>query len=91
MPEDGSSSVLYSMAVSRHDYGLSCIVLGTMFLADVFQIHDTVLFTCNLAFLALALPKWYREVGRFITSSQPRRLYKRHSEPSPQRRWVIRW
>jgi phosphatidylglycerophosphate synthase len=68
MQDEGSSSALYSLAVIPTDYGLLCIVLGTMFAADFFRAVYTFLFVCNLGFMTLALPKWYREVGRLATS-----------------------
>jgi phosphatidylglycerophosphate synthase len=60
-----TSSPLYSLAVIPTDYGLLCVVLGTMFLSEFFRAIYTALFVCNLGFMMLALPKWYREVGRF--------------------------
>ena len=39
-------------------------MLGTMFASTIFTTLYTLLFACNLGFLVLALPKWYREVGR---------------------------
>ena len=65
MKEDGSSSWLYSFAVSPTDYGLLCLVLGLMFWSDGFATVYTFLFVANTAFMALALPKWYREVCSF--------------------------
>lgn len=65
MKEDGSSSWLYSFAVSPTDYGLLCLVLGLMFWSDGFAAVYTFLFVANAAFMALALPKWYREVCSF--------------------------
>lgn len=63
MAGDGSSSVAYSLAILPIDYGTVCIVLGTMAAASFFAAAYTFLFACNLAFLLMALPKWYREVG----------------------------
>ena len=60
---DGSSSVLYSLAVLPTDYGLLCLVLGLMFWTQGFLVLYSFLMVANAGFLALALPKWYREVS----------------------------
>jgi hypothetical protein len=65
MPDGSPASVLYSMMVIPSDYGLLCVVLGTMCVESFFRGAYTVLFACNLALLVLALPKRYREVGSF--------------------------
>ncbi len=64
MHDDGSSSVAYSLAVLPTDYGLLCLVLGLMPAGLLFRGVYAALFACNFAFMSLALPKWYREVGR---------------------------
>jgi phosphatidylglycerophosphate synthase len=69
MRDDGSSSALYALAVIPTDYGLMCIVLGTMCLESWFRAAYTFLFACNLGFLLLALPRWYREVARLAVST----------------------
>ena len=63
MSGDGTSSLAYSLAVAPTDYGTMCVVLGTMALSSFFLSVYTALFICNLLFLGMALPKWYREVG----------------------------
>jgi len=65
MKSDGSSSILYSLAVIPTDYGLMCIVLGLMFAFEPFRAVYALLLACNAGFLMLALPKWYREVSGF--------------------------
>ena len=65
MSSEGSSSPWYSLAVVPTDYGLLCLVFGLMFATTPFRIAYTALFVANAAFVMLALPKWYREVGRF--------------------------
>ena len=65
MQGDGSSSWLYSFAVLPTDYGLLCLVFGLLFWVQGFLVVYTFLFVANLAFLCLALPKWYREASRF--------------------------
>ena len=67
MHDDGKSSVFYSLAVLPTDYGLLCLVLGTMAFESFFRFVYTSLFLCNAAFMLVALPKWYREVGSFGT------------------------
>lgn len=69
MRGDGNSSSLYSLAVMPTDYGLLCIVLATMFAESFFRVVYSAVFLCNAAFLMLALPKWYREVGTFARGS----------------------
>lgn len=69
---EGSSSIGYSLAVVLTDYGLLCWVLGLMFAHDYFQMVYLVLFVANAGFAILALPRWYREIGRFSDpSGQP--------------------
>lgn len=68
MAGDGSSSVWYSLAVAPTDYGVLCLVFGLMFVDDLFRVLYLMFFLANFGFLALALPKWYREVGRLGTA-----------------------
>lgn len=60
----GSSSALYSLAVVPTDYGLMCVVFGLLWWQTGFVVVYTLLLLANLAFLAMALPKWFREVKR---------------------------
>jgi phosphatidylglycerophosphate synthase len=62
---DGSSSFRYSLAVLPTDYGLLCVALGLMFWFDAFAVVYFILLAANAGFLAVALPKWYREVRAF--------------------------
>lgn len=61
---DGSSSVLYSVAVSPTDYGVLCVALGLIGWPRAFVPVYTLLLVANAAFVLVALPKWYREMRR---------------------------
>lgn len=61
MRGDGSSSPLYALMVLPTDYGLLCVVFGLMFWSEGFAAIYTLLFAANAAFIATALPRWYRE------------------------------
>jgi phosphatidylglycerophosphate synthase len=63
MTGERSSSPLYSLLVLPTDYGLLCVALGLMFWQEGFVWMYTAFFAANAAFMALALPRWYREVG----------------------------
>jgi phosphatidylglycerophosphate synthase len=62
---EGSSSPLYSLAVVPTDYGLLCVSFVLMFWHSGFMVVYGLLALANLAFVFLALPKWYREISRF--------------------------
>lgn len=62
---EGSSSPLYSLAVMPTDYGLLCVVFVLLFWHPAFITVYGLIALANLAFAALALPKWFREVSRF--------------------------
>lgn len=62
MAGQGSSSVLYSLAVLPTDYGFLCLALGLLAWPAVFTPLYGFLLVTNAAFVALALPKWYLEV-----------------------------
>jgi phosphatidylglycerophosphate synthase len=74
MAADGTSSTAYSLAVLPTDYGLLCLVLGLVAWPAVFVPAYGLLFVANAGFVALALPKWYREI---------RRLAEHRPEASP--------
>lgn len=59
---DGSSSMLYSVAVLPTDFGVICVVTAVLFLPWLFTGLYVVLFAATAGFLMLALGKWYREV-----------------------------
>jgi phosphatidylglycerophosphate synthase len=59
---EGRSSTLYSLAVVPTDYGLLCLVFVLLAWHQVFFWVYTALMVANLAFLLLALAKWYREM-----------------------------
>jgi phosphatidylglycerophosphate synthase len=67
---DGSSSAAYSLAVSPTDYGVLCVVLGLIAWPAVFAPVYGLLFLANAGFLALALPKWYREIRRAVAAQR---------------------
>jgi phosphatidylglycerophosphate synthase len=60
---DGRSSWWYSLAVVPTDYGLLCLVLGLMWWSAGFAVVYGLLLVANIGFLALALPRWFREVA----------------------------
>ncbi|GIG28923.1 CDP-alcohol phosphatidyltransferase family protein [Cellulomonas marina] len=64
MAKDGSSSLLYSLAVSPTDYGLLCLVFVALAWTSAFLALYGLLLVACAGFLALALPKWYREIRR---------------------------
>lgn len=62
---DGSSSPLYSLAVIPTDYGLLCLVFSLLAWDAGFDVVYTALFAANLAFLLLALGRWFREMRSY--------------------------
>jgi phosphatidylglycerophosphate synthase len=60
---EGHSSLLYSLAVMPTDYGLMIVVFGLIWWPQGFLPIYSALLIANVVFLALALPKWFREVG----------------------------
>jgi phosphatidylglycerophosphate synthase len=71
LPEgEGSSSVMYSLAVVPTDYGLLCLALALMFWDSGFLWIYTALMASNVAFLGLALVRWYREMRSYDRARQ---------------------
>jgi phosphatidylglycerophosphate synthase len=62
---EGSSSVPYSLAVLPTEYGVLACVFVLWGWPALFQWVYLALFVCNVLFLCLALPKWYRELSGF--------------------------
>lgn len=62
---DGSSSLLYSLAVVPTDYGLLCLAIAPMSWPAGFLWIYTALMVANVVFLGLALVKWYREMDGY--------------------------
>lgn len=62
---EGSSSPLYSLAVVPTDYGLLCLVFVLLSWHQGFMVAYGLLTLANVAFAALALPKWFREIARY--------------------------
>lgn len=60
--EKSTSSLLYSLAVLPTDFGLLCVLFVLLLVPAVFVGAYSLLMLANVAFVALALPKWYREV-----------------------------
>ncbi|MDN3905261.1 CDP-alcohol phosphatidyltransferase family protein [Arthrobacter sp. YD2] len=59
---DGHSSALYSLAVVPTDFGLMCLVFFLFAWPAAFVGVYSALCAATVAFLLLALRKWYREV-----------------------------
>jgi phosphatidylglycerophosphate synthase len=59
---EGTSSVLYSLAVAPTDYGVLLLTFSLLWWEDGFFVVYAALAALTVAFLALALPKWYREL-----------------------------
>jgi hypothetical protein len=55
-------STLRSVLVIPTDYGLFCLVFLVWGLREVYAVIYGLLFIANAAFLALALPKWFRDM-----------------------------
>lgn len=69
-PDRADSSlraVLRSVAVAPTDYGLLCLSFGLLGYQPGFVVVYSFMFAASLAFLLAALPKWFREVGRYGT------------------------
>jgi phosphatidylglycerophosphate synthase len=62
---EGSSSPLYALAVVPTDYGLLCLSFVLFGWGTVFLPVYTLLMASNLAFLAVATVKWYREMRTY--------------------------
>lgn len=62
MKGEGSSSILYSLAVAPVDYGILIVSFALFWWAQGYFAVYTTLFVLTVAFLALALPKWFREL-----------------------------
>lgn len=62
---DGSSSMIYSLAVAPTDYGILCAVFALLFWQVGFFWLYSALLVANVAFLALALAKWFREMRTY--------------------------
>jgi len=64
MAGDGSSSVLYSLAVVPTDYGLMCLLFALLGWHTGFVVGYSLLAAAMAGFTVLALPKWYLELRR---------------------------
>ena len=62
---EGSSSVAYSVAVLPTEYGVLALAFTLWGAPSVFAYCYVGLLAFNIAFICLALPKWYREVRTF--------------------------
>jgi hypothetical protein len=45
------------------DYGLLCVVFGLLWWSTGFAVVYSLLLIANAGFMALALPRWFREVA----------------------------
>lgn len=59
---EGSSSVLYSLAVAPTDYGVLCVAFALLAWEAAFLWVYGALMVANAAFAVLALAKWFREM-----------------------------
>lgn len=64
---EGSSPMLYRIAVLPTDYGFLCVAFAFRSWTDGFLWIYTALAAANAAFLLLALVKWYKEMRRYST------------------------
>jgi phosphatidylglycerophosphate synthase len=64
VPTRGSrrTSALYSLAVVPTDYGLMCLAFVLLAWPFFFTVAYVAFFAANTLYLALALPKWFREL-----------------------------
>lgn len=62
LTREGSTSLLYSIAVIPMDYGFLCVFMILLAWPPVFMIGYTLLFAANLLLLAAAQVRWYREM-----------------------------
>lgn len=58
-----STSVLRAILILPSDYGVFCLIFVLLGAPIVFFGVYTVMLVCNAAFLAMALRKWYRQLG----------------------------
>jgi phosphatidylglycerophosphate synthase len=58
-------AVLRSVVVVPTDYGLLCLSFGLLGYQPGFVVVYSLMFAASSAFLLAALPKWFREVGRY--------------------------
>lgn len=65
-PADASAAaVIRSLLVAPTDYGLLCLVFVVLGWQTGFVVAYGLMFAGCAAFMMLALPKWFREAGRF--------------------------
>jgi phosphatidylglycerophosphate synthase len=62
---EGSSSILYSLAVLPTEYGVLCLAFFLWSIPPVFSVVYAVFFGINVCFLLLALPRWYGEMRSY--------------------------
>ena len=78
-PADASrAAVLRSLVVAPTDYGLLCIVFALLAWQTGFVVLYGLMGLGTALFLLAALPKWFREVGRFRPAPRPA------PQPAPQ-------
>lgn len=70
---EGSSSVAYSFAVLPTEYGVLALTFAVWGVPEAFVACYLLLFAANAAFIALALPKWYREMKAFGQAGEKRK------------------
>ena len=69
----GGSTPLRSLAGLPTDYGVLVLVFLLLGWPDGFRVVYTLLFVASAAYLALALPKWFRDVSRLDPVKEPAR------------------
>lgn len=62
----GAGAILKSIAVAPADYGILCIIFVLLAWPIGFAVTYGLMFVGTTLLVAAALPKWYREISRFI-------------------------
>jgi phosphatidylglycerophosphate synthase len=67
----GPAAILRSLLVTPTDYGLLCWAFALFGYHAGFVAVYGLMFAGSLAYLLAALPKWFREIGRFDSGARP--------------------
>ncbi|MFD1720821.1 CDP-alcohol phosphatidyltransferase family protein [Amnibacterium endophyticum] len=69
----GGSTPLRALLGAPTDYGVLILAFLLLGWPDAFRLVYTLLFAASAAYLALALPKWYRDIARLDPVKEPSR------------------